>query len=420
MNGELKLVWGPLQLNRQDAVDMVMNTPIINNGSDGKLVLIFINIEERSKPKLMLHVMSNTTDPSKFMTVHHITLNGDRTSDQSRALQKKIYRMQMKNYKKGLALLANISAEEAYANGFTKRTADQHRVDSQRGYNNGLALLIPEQRSANGKTGYANGLEKRTTDQHRVDSQRGYNNGLALLTPKQRSANGKTGYANGLGNLTDEQRLGLHVFTPEERRVNALLGYANGLALFTYKQRRANGLLGYEAYLAKRTVEQHSADSSKGGRVCSVDHLITDEVGMHDLARGDIVTHGNYNGTGTVKSVRGPPPNSRSKGRAWVEFHDKQVGSKGVHITSLCYDGKRCQFEKEYIAVSRLEATALTDEVKFGLCVEFRRQGKNPLGMAAFLEDHKSKLVSKRNRGTMNRFNRKNAVALATEVSKQL
>ena len=76
----------------------------------------------------MLHVMSNTTDPSKFMTVHHITLNGDRTSDQSRALQKKIYRMQMKNYKKGLALLANISAEEAYANGFTKRTADKHRA----------------------------------------------------------------------------------------------------------------------------------------------------------------------------------------------------------------------------------------------------------------------------------------------------
>ena len=29
---------------------------------------------------------------------------------------------------------------------------------------------------------------------------------------------------------------------------------------------------------------------------------------------------------------------------AYVESHDKQVGSKDVHITSLCYNGKRCQF----------------------------------------------------------------------------
>ena len=65
----------------------------------------------------------------------------------------------------------------------------------------------------------------------------------------------------------------------------------------------------------------------------------------------------------------------------------------------------------------------LTNEVRFELCVEFRRQKfteKNPLSMADFLEDHKSKLVSKSNRSIMNDFNHKNAVALATEVSKQL
>ena len=43
-------------------------------------------------------------------------------------LQEKIYRIQMANYNKGLGKLANISAEEAYANGFTKRTADKHRA----------------------------------------------------------------------------------------------------------------------------------------------------------------------------------------------------------------------------------------------------------------------------------------------------
>ena len=90
MNGKLKLIWGPLQLNTQDAVDMVIDTPSINDGSDGKLVLIFINIEELSKAKPILHGMSNTTDPDTFMAAHHITLNGKRTSDQSRALQKKI------------------------------------------------------------------------------------------------------------------------------------------------------------------------------------------------------------------------------------------------------------------------------------------------------------------------------------------
>ena len=63
-------------------------------------------------------------------------------------LQEKIYRIQMANYNKGLGKLANISAEEAYANGFTKRTADKHRADSQKAYRNSVGSLTPEERQA--------------------------------------------------------------------------------------------------------------------------------------------------------------------------------------------------------------------------------------------------------------------------------
>ena len=197
MNGEIKLTTGPLQLNTQDGVDKVLNKPIINDGSNGKLVLLLINIKEPSKPKPMLHAMSNTTDESTFMAAHHITLNGVRTCDQSRALQEAIYQKQMVIYKKGLGLL----------------TYEQRRANGLLRYTNGLALLTYEQHLAN------------------------YKKGLGLLTYEQRHANG-------------------------------LLGYANGLALLTYKQR--------------------------------LDHLVT-KVGMHDLAMGDTVVHGNYNGTGIVK-----------------------------------------------------------------------------------------------------------------------
>ena len=155
MNGELKLIWGPLQLNTQDAVDMVMDTPIINDGSDGKLVQIFINIEEPSKPKPMLHGMSSTTDPDTFMAAHHITLNGERTSDQSRALQNKIYQIQMKNYEKGLGKLTYEERLAHFENTLGKRTADKHRADSKLGYENSLALLTPEQRRANLEKGLA-------------------------------------------------------------------------------------------------------------------------------------------------------------------------------------------------------------------------------------------------------------------------
>ena len=92
MNGEIKLTTGVLGLHTQDGVDMVMNSPIINDGSNGKLVQLFISIKEPSEQKPMLHTMSSTTDPSKFMAAHNITLNGVRTSRQSTALQKKIYR----------------------------------------------------------------------------------------------------------------------------------------------------------------------------------------------------------------------------------------------------------------------------------------------------------------------------------------
>ena len=44
--------------------------------------------------------------------------------------------LQMANYNKGLGKLANISAEEAYANGFTRRTANKYRADSQKAFGN--------------------------------------------------------------------------------------------------------------------------------------------------------------------------------------------------------------------------------------------------------------------------------------------
>ena len=91
MNGEIKLTSGALQLNTQEAVDMVMNTPIINNGSDGKLVLIFTSIEVRTKVKPIMHPMSDPSDPTNFMAVHHFTLNAVRMTGQSSALQEMIY-----------------------------------------------------------------------------------------------------------------------------------------------------------------------------------------------------------------------------------------------------------------------------------------------------------------------------------------
>ena len=97
MNGEIKLASGAMQFNTQEAVDMVMNTPIINNGSDGKLVLVFTSIEVQTKVQPIIHPMSDPSDPTNFMAVHHFTLNGVRTTKQSSALQKMIYQIQRKN-----------------------------------------------------------------------------------------------------------------------------------------------------------------------------------------------------------------------------------------------------------------------------------------------------------------------------------
>ena len=99
MNGEIKLTTGVLGLNTQDGVDMILNTPMINDGSNGKLVLLLISIEEPSKHKPMLHAMSNRMDESTFMGAKNVTLAGNRTSDQSRALEKMIHRMQLVSYK---------------------------------------------------------------------------------------------------------------------------------------------------------------------------------------------------------------------------------------------------------------------------------------------------------------------------------
>ena len=207
MNGEIKLTTGVLGLNTQDGVDMVLDTPIINDGSNGQLVLLIINIEAPSKLKPMLHRMSNRKDKKKFMAAHHITLNSNRTSDQSMALKNMIHRKQMEVYNKG----------------------------------------------------------------------------LGLLTYEQRLAN-----------------------------------YKNCLALLPYEQCLAN--------------------SKTGGKACIIDHLIT-KVEMHDLAMGDTVVHGNYDGTGIVKTVRAPTSNDGGKGKTSVQFHDEQVGIKDVYITSLCCNG---------------------------------------------------------------------------------
>ena len=85
MNGEIKLITGPLGLNtqEQDGVDKILNTPIINDGSNGKLAVLITSIEERSKLNPMLHNRSSRNDKEEFMAAKHITLNGKNTSNQS-------------------------------------------------------------------------------------------------------------------------------------------------------------------------------------------------------------------------------------------------------------------------------------------------------------------------------------------------
>ena len=101
MNGEIKLIQGVLGLNTQDGIDKILNTPIINDGSNGKLVLLIITIEEPSTIKPVLHATSNRKKKSTFMAAKNKTLAGNRTSDQSRELGNEIYRMQISNYNIG-------------------------------------------------------------------------------------------------------------------------------------------------------------------------------------------------------------------------------------------------------------------------------------------------------------------------------
>ena len=119
MNGEIKLVNGDLGLYTQDGVDKVLNTPIINDGSNGKLVVLLTNIEEQSKLNPMLHGRSSRTDKEKFMAAKHVTLNGKNTSNQSTGLENMIHRIQMPIYDKGLGKwrkgLALLTYEERIA-----------------------------------------------------------------------------------------------------------------------------------------------------------------------------------------------------------------------------------------------------------------------------------------------------------------
>ena len=157
-----------------------------------------------------------------------------------------------------------------------------------------------------------------------------------------------------------------------------MANYKKGLGLPTSEQRRANGFLGYANSFALLTYEQCLAIWKKGGKKCSIDHLITKE-GMHSLAMGNTVVHGNYNGTGIVTAVRAPTSNSQNNGRSSVEFHDKQVGIKDVHITSLSCNGQRCQFVKEYgrtrIHWPKKEEDAIAQGYNWGKCTRCDMMG---------------------------------------------
>lgn len=50
MNGEIKLITGPLGLNtqEQDGVDKILNTPIINDGSNNQIELKQKNKKRRT------------------------------------------------------------------------------------------------------------------------------------------------------------------------------------------------------------------------------------------------------------------------------------------------------------------------------------------------------------------------------------
>ena len=165
MNGEITLVNGHLRLNTQDGVDKVLNTPIINDGSNGKLAVLITSIEERSKLNPMLHNRSSRNDKEEFMAAKHITLNGKNTSNQSMGLENMIHRMQMPLYDKGLA----------------SRTTKKHSADSSKGgkkaYPKTLGRFTHEQYSANGKLG----------------GTKAYPKTLGRFTHKQKSANGKKG-----------------------------------------------------------------------------------------------------------------------------------------------------------------------------------------------------------------------------------
>jgi hypothetical protein len=174
MNGEIKLIQGVLGLNTQDGVDKILNTPIINDGSNGKLILLLINIEEPSKLKPIIHFSSKRMDKSTFMAAKHKTLAGNRTSDQSRALEKMICRMQ--------------------------------RANGLKGYQNGLALLTVKERRENGLLGYKKSLALIPKKQQRANGLLGYKKSLALIPNKQQRANRSLGYMNGLGSLPKERR----------------------------------------------------------------------------------------------------------------------------------------------------------------------------------------------------------------------
>ena len=292
MNGEIKLASGAMQFNTQEAVDMVMNTPIINNGSDGKLVLVFTSIEVQTKVQPIIHPMSDPSDPTNFMAVHHFTLNGVRTTKQSSALQKMIYQIQMKNYEKGLALL---TYEERLAH-----------------YENTLGLLTYEERLAHmslgGKGGHANGWDQFTIV-HGIANEdivfhRDHGKGIVKTVGKP-AQNG-----NDLGRAQV-------VFEKSPRNLQQV-----GISALKCDGKPC------------QFVKEYKLDKKKW----RTDKLTNTP--YHTITKGDTVYHKKH-GSGTVKSIQ--KPMEMREGRARVVFVNSPDKTKRVQITALTCEGIRCR-----------------------------------------------------------------------------
>ena len=308
MNGEIKLASGAMQFNTQEAVDMVMNTPIINNGSDGKLVLVFTSIEVQTKVQPIIHPMSDPSDPTNFMAVHHFTLNGVRTTKQSSALQKMIYQIQMKNYENTLGLLTYEERLAHYENTLGLLTYEEWLAH----YENTLGLLTYEERLAHtslgGKGGHANGWDQFTIV-HGIANEdivfhRDHGKGIVKTVGKP-AQNG-----NDLGRAQV-------VFEKSPRNLQQV-----GISALSCDGKPC------------QFVKEYKLDWKKW----RTDKLTNTP--YHTITKGDTVYHKKH-GSGTVKSIQ--KPIEMCEGRAVVLFVNSPGKSKRVNISALTCEGIRCR-----------------------------------------------------------------------------